>query len=94
MDRAAPSLLNNDTMFYSVTDWSKDFASSCIWRATASGDYPNKKWIEDALPVTCTRSEDLRKSGTPYSIDASAFYDKDKKPWLVYGSHFSGIWIV
>jgi len=81
-------------MFYSYTDWKNEISPSCIWRATASGDYPNKKWTEDKKPVTCTSSEDLEDSGAPYAIDPAVFYDENNKPWMVYGSHWSGIWVV
>jgi len=93
IDRAGPSLLDKDTMFYSLTDWDRNFSPSCIWRATAEGAYPNKVWTEDEAPVVCVTKNDL-KDGAPYAIDASAFYDADESPWLVFGSHFSGIYIV
>ena len=74
IDRAAPSLLDANTMFYSLTDWSEDFAPSCIWRATAEGSYPDKTWTEDDLPVVCVNSIDLEESAAPYAIDPAAFY--------------------
>ena len=93
MDRAAPSLLDKDTMFYSYTNWDEDFAPSCIWRATATGNYPDKKWTEDLDPVYCTTADELRDGGI-YSIDPAAFFDAEGKPWMTFGSHFSGIWVV
>jgi len=81
-------------MFYSLSDWDKDFAPSCIWRATATGEYPDKKWVEDEEPVFCVNAIDLKESGAPYAIDPSAFYCKMGRKWLTFGSHFSGIWLV
>ena len=94
IDRAAPSLLNENVMFYSLTNWDEDFSPSCIWRATAEGDYPDKQWTEDKDPVVCVNGEDMEDSAAPYAIDPSAFYDADGYPWLVFGSHFSGIHLV
>ena len=81
-------------MFYSLSDWEKDFAPSCIWRATATGEYPNKKWVEDEEPVVCVNAVDLEESGAPYAIDPSTFRCKMNRPWLLFGSHFSGIYLV
>ena len=92
--RTAPSLLNKDTMFYSYSDFGKEVSSSCIWRATGVGNDKDKVWTEDANPVTCTTANDQVNIGAPYSIDVAAFYDKENQPWLVYGSHFSGIFLV
>ena len=56
--RTASAMLDKDTMFYSYSNFETDVSSSCIWRATATGDYPNKVWTEDSLPVTCTTFDD------------------------------------
>lgn len=55
--RTAPAMLNKDTMFYSYANFEADVSGSCIWRATATGDYPDKTWTEDPEPVTCTTSQ-------------------------------------
>ena len=69
-------------MFYSYA--AMENKPSCIWRATATGEHPEKIWTEDAEPVTCLND----------SIEPTAFYDAYNEPWLVYGTQSSGIWVI
>ncbi len=73
-------------MYYSIT---KKFGSneSAIGRVEADnvlGPYTNNVVLMDSVG----------ESGNhPNCIDPELFYDKDGKLWMVYGSHFAGVYI-
>ena len=92
--RTAPAMLDKDTMFYSYADFESDVSASCIWRATATGAFPYKEWTEDRDPVFCTTVDEVLEDEYPFAIDPSAFYDADGQPWITFGSHFSGIFMM
>lgn len=51
--RSSPSLPDEKTMFYSVTNGQSKESMTCVYRATAVGDFPNKQWTEDSEPRYC-----------------------------------------
>ena len=40
--RKSPSMLDEKTMFYSITNGQSKESMSCVWRATATGDFLKK----------------------------------------------------
>jgi arabinan endo-1,5-alpha-L-arabinosidase len=71
-------------LYYSVAD-------ECIGRATAMGEPPDQIWIDDGKPVlVCDRDVETE----PFAIDPAIFMGEENTLWMVYGSHWSGIWIV
>lgn len=78
-------------LYYSVADDSEGKDIACIGRATAVGEPPNYKWIDDGEPVlVCDRDD----KDEPFAIDPSVFEGENGTLWMVYGSHWSGIWVV
>lgn len=87
----APHAAFPRVMYYSVADDSDSKDIAAIGRATAVGDPPNLTWIDDGKPVLfCDRSE----VAEPFAIDPAVFEGANDTLWMVYGSHWSGIWIV
>ena len=73
-------------MYYSIT---KAFGSdeSAIGRVESTnvlGPYSNNVVLFDSVGETGSH---------PNCIDPELFYDKDGKLWMVYGSHFAGVYI-
>ncbi len=73
-------------MYYSIT---KAFGSneSAIGRVEAKspmGPYSNNQVILSSVGVS---------GDHPNCIDSELFYDKEGKLWMVYGSHFAGVYI-
>lgn len=91
--RGTPSMLNENTMYYSITDNEAENGEACVWRATANGTFPNKIWTPDTEPVVCFTEADV-KAGAPFVRDVSVFKCKMLLNWIVIGSHWNGIWIV
>jgi arabinan endo-1,5-alpha-L-arabinosidase len=78
-------------LYYSVADDSDGKDIACIGRATAQGAPPNQVWIDDGKPVlVCDRDVDTE----PFAIDPAIFEGQENTLWMVYGSHWSGIWII
>lgn len=46
ISRSSPSLLDENTMFYTVSNGFNKEHNSCVFRATATGDFPKKTWTE------------------------------------------------
>jgi hypothetical protein len=40
--RSSPSMFNENTMYYSITNGQTKDSMSCVYRATAVGNFPNK----------------------------------------------------
>ena len=95
ISRSSPSMLDENTMFYMVSSGVRKEHNSCIFRATATGDFPKKKWIESKTPVHCIKGEDrFGESNAPDMADAQAFKDHIGNNWLVFGKDFSGIYLI
>ena len=78
-------------LYYSVADDSDGKDIGRIGRATAIGEAPNLVWIDDGEPVlVCDRDYE----DEPFAIDPAVFEGKGDTLWMVYGSHWSGIWVV
>jgi arabinan endo-1,5-alpha-L-arabinosidase len=78
-------------LYYSVADDSEGKDIACIGRATGRGRSPNLLWIDDGKPVlVCDRNVD----NEPFAIDPAIFEGEGNTLWMVYGSHWSGIWVV
>jgi len=78
-------------LYYSVADDSDGKDIACIGRATALGEPPDQVWIDDGKPVlVCDRDVDTE----PFAIDPAIFEGEGNTLWIVYGSHWSGIWII
>lgn len=91
---SAPGMLDSRTMYYCIADWDADDGSACIGRATATGTPPTDLvWTDDGEPVICSDADGIQ-AGEPFAIDPAVLIDDDGKLWMVYGSHWSGIWIV
>jgi arabinan endo-1,5-alpha-L-arabinosidase len=78
-------------MAWTVADWEADKACVALGENTASD--PSKPRWEDRGPIVCS-TKTTTGLGDTLAIDAEFFTDFSGKTWLVYGSHFSGIWIV
>ncbi|CAH1776598.1 unnamed protein product [Owenia fusiformis] len=89
----APGMLNETVMYYCVTDWDLDDGSACIGRAVAQGDPPFPTWVDDGK-VICSTSVDAQLDIGPFNIDPAAFNDYEGRTWLIWGSHYSGIWML
>jgi arabinan endo-1,5-alpha-L-arabinosidase len=78
-------------LYYSVADDSDGKDIACIGRATALGEPPNLVWTDDGKPVLiCDRDVEIE----PFAIDPAIFEGQGNTLWMVYGSHWSGIWVV
>jgi len=91
---AAPGMDGPRTIYYSVTDWELDNGSACIGRATATGVFPNLEWVDDGAPVLCSTADSVNSQGDTYAIDPAIFEGFDDTLWMVYGSHYSGIYVI
>ena len=89
---AAPGMNGNDYMFYTVAHWEGDVGCVGLGKNTQPNDALNPRW-QDMGPVVCNTVQS-REIGDTLAIDAEFFRDFQGKPWMVYGSHFSGIWMV
>jgi len=78
-------------MYYSTADDSRGKDIACIGRAVAVGDPPDYTWIDDGKPVLHCDRDDIDE---PFAIDPAVFKGEDDTLWMVYGSHWSGIWVV
>lgn len=91
---SAPGMLDSRTMYYCIADWGADDGSACIGRATANGTPPTELvWVDDGEPVICSDAAGVQ-AGAPFAIDPAVFTDDTGNLWMVYGSHWSGIWVV
>jgi len=98
----APDLPFKDKWILCYSTWSfkgVDGVAS-IGRATATGQLPDLKWVDDGEPVIST-DEYTFDNGGPCAIDPAVFEDYDGRLWLCFGSHgkenkknYGGIWIV
>ena len=83
----APHAPSPRVLYYSVADDSDGKDIACIGRATAIGEPPDQKWIDDGKPVlVCDRDVDTE----PFAIDPAIFEGEGNTLWMVYGSHWSG----
>ena len=87
----APHAAFPRVLYYSIANDSDGLDIGAIGRATAIGDPPNLTWVDDGVPVlVCDRHTEEE----PFAIDPAVFVGKDGTLWMVYGSHWSGIYIV
>lgn len=56
-----------------------------LYRATATGDWPNQTWTMDPLPVYYSDGFTWEQGG-PRGVDAQAWTDTDGQPYLTFGS--------
>ena len=82
------------TLYYTVTDWARDDGTACIGRATATGEFPDLQWEDDGMPVVCSTAESVAQGNDTFAIDPAVLNAFDGSKWLVYGSHYSGIYVV
>ena len=40
---------------------------SCIWRGTATGNYPDKEWTEDTEDILCIDLDDRNNNEAPFA---------------------------
>ncbi|UCG49078.1 MAG: arabinan endo-1,5-alpha-L-arabinosidase [Phycisphaerales bacterium] len=78
-------------IYYSSADDSDGEDQGVIGRMTARGEPPDFTWVDDGKPVLVCDRDDLTE---PFAIDPAVFAGDDDSLWLVYGSHWSGIWVV
>lgn len=67
--RNSPSLPDENTMYYSITNGQSKESMTCVYRATAIGKIPYKKWTEDSDPAYCISGRDRFENGAPDPID-------------------------
>ena len=91
---SAPGMDGPRTLYYTVTDWNRDDGSACIGRATATGEFPELHWEDDGMPVLCSTANSVNQGDDTYAIDPAILNGFDGSKWLVYGSHYSGIYVV
>ncbi|MHC4130592.1 MAG: arabinan endo-1,5-alpha-L-arabinosidase [Planctomycetota bacterium] len=78
-------------MYYSSADDTDGKDMAGIGRAIAVGDPPDYTWVDDGKPVLFCDRDDIDE---PFAIDPAVFKGDNGTLWMVYGSHWSGIWIV
>lgn len=78
-------------IYYSCADDSDGKDKAVIGRLTAKGEPPNFTWIDDGKPILVCDRDDFTE---PFAIDPAVFPGDHGSLWLVYGSHWSGIWVV
>ena len=93
-ERSAPSMLDKDTMYYSVNNGKTKGSKACVLRATASGTFPNKKWTEGAEAVYCTYGNERFDVGAPDVDHVQVFKCHLGRLWLAFGNDFSGIFLI
>ncbi len=84
----APDVIKHDDqylMYYSASIFGTN--KSCINLATAPT--PEGPWVDRGLVIKTNPNVDKQNA-----IDANVFFDRDEKMWMVYGSFFSGIYVV
>ena len=82
-------------MYYSITGGFGSSASA-IGRVEADnvlGPYSNNKILLQSVSADEMNFVSEAAGGKPNCIDSELFFDKDGKLWMVYGSHFGGIYI-
>lgn len=87
----APAMLDAQTMYYCKADWETDDGAACIGRATRTNT-DTAPWTDDGQPVLCSTPQSVEQ-GAPFAIDPAVIQDGEQL-WMVYGSHYSGIWLV
>lgn len=90
---AAPGMHGPRVIYYTITDWVADAGAACIGRAVNHGTATAPEWVDDGTPVICSTEESV-EAGDAFAIDAAVFETPAGGLWMVYGSHWSGIWIV
>ncbi len=88
---AAPGMLDARTLYYTVADWEGDDGTACIGLARATGSAPSLQWTDVGEPVLCSTPTSVA-AGDTFAIDAAPFVDAEGTTWMVWGSHYSGIW--
>ncbi len=87
----APDVNYHDGKYYMYYSLTSDFghSKSVIGRVSSTnvlGPYSNEE-------IILKTPEGGGPGGTPNAIDPELFTDKEGKLWMVYGSHFAGIYI-
>lgn len=82
-------------MYYSVTQ-AFGSSNSAIGRLEADsvmGPYSNNEILLQSVSADAPNFVSEASGGKPNCIDSELFFDKEGKLWMVYGSHFGGIYI-
>lgn len=73
-------------IYYSVSTFgSSHSAIGLVTNTTLNSEDEDYEWVDHGIVVKSTRSSNYN------AIDANLVLDTDNEPWLVFGSHWSGI---
>ncbi len=82
-------LSNRYCIYYSISTWGKQVSGiGMVSNPTLDPADPSYRWTDHGPVITST-------NGSPYNtIDPCAFFDAAGNPWLVFGSYWTGIYLV
>jgi arabinan endo-1,5-alpha-L-arabinosidase len=91
----APSLLDGNTVYFHVYNdparvWASDNGKepamfTALYRATATGNYPNQEWNMESIPVYYSDDTTFERGG-PRAVDANIWKDSDNQLYMTFGS--------
>jgi len=82
-------------MYYSITGGfgSSNSAIARVEADNVMGPYSNNQILLQSVDSSKEHFVSDAEGGKPNCIDSELFFDKDGKLWMVYGSHFGGVYI-
>ncbi len=82
-------------MYYSITGGfgSSNSAIARVEADNVMGPYTNNQILLQSVDSSKEHFVSEAEGGKPNCIDSELFFDKDGKLWMVYGSHFGGVYI-
>ncbi|MGF1455274.1 MAG: family 43 glycosylhydrolase [Alphaproteobacteria bacterium] len=81
----APAFLDENTLFYAVSDGLDRDGATCLGLARAHGTGPERVWRDGGQPVTCSPGDTPVGEGAPEAIDPAALTAPDGNRYLVFG---------
>ncbi|MEM1119274.1 MAG: family 43 glycosylhydrolase [Bacteroidota bacterium] len=78
-------LYNNPGRVWAVSQNKEPAMFAGIYRATATGSYPNQTWTMEPYPVYYSDDTTFDRGG-PRGVDANVWQDKDEQMYMTFGS--------